>query len=422
MNYKWLLALKKPSNKLWVTAATWALVTAIFVFSLRLGARTIEVGSLPNIEQETVESLLDVIASSMLAVTTFSLSIMVSAFASASSGATPRATDLVMADSTTRTAITSFICAFIYAIIAKTALGMAFYEQNGRFILFISTIAVLLYLIITLIRWVYTLSQLGRLGNTLEKIEQVTEKSLRQYRLSPMMNASSTHQLSAQAKQVEALSSGYLTHIDMQRLQQIAEAANGYIHIHVRPGELVSPDTVLCSIDVQEDMEIEALRQCFILAKSRTFEQDPSWGFVVLSEAAQRALSPAVNDPGTAMNIMAMMMGLLVKKEMKKESVPQVQYDRLSIIALDCNEWIRDAFSPISRDGAAILEVNLVMQKVLASIWRNAEEKAVSQAAFTMATQALERASNALTLPADIARLRQKHQDLFKSVSKSSLS
>lgn len=422
MNYKWLLALKKPSNKLWVTAATWALVTAIFVFSLRLGARTIEVGSLPNIEQETVESLLDVIASSMLAVTTFSLSIMVSAFASASSGATPRATDLVMADSTTRTAITSFICAFIYAIIAKTALGMAFYEQNGRFILFISTIAVLLYLIITLIRWVYTLSQLGRLGNTLEKIEQVTEKSLRQYRLSPMMNASSTHQLSAQAKQVEALSSGYLTHIDMQRLQQIAETASGYIHIYVRPGELVSPDTLLCSIDVQVDMEIEVLRQCFILAKSRTFEQDPIWGFVVLSEAAQRALSPAVNDPGTAMNIMAMMMGLLVKKETKKESVPQVQYDRLSIIALDCNEWIRDAFSPISRDGAAILEVNLVMQKVLASIWRNAEEKAVSQAAFTMATQALERASNALTLPADIARLTQKHQDLFKSVSKSSLS
>ncbi|WP_224046010.1 DUF2254 domain-containing protein [Pasteurella canis] len=368
MNYKWLLALKKPSNKLWVTAATWALVTAIFVFSLRLGARTIEVGTLPNIEQETVESLLNVIASSMLAVTTFSLSIMVSAFASASSGATPRATDLVMGDSTTRTAITSFICAFIYAIIAKTALGMAFYAQNGRFILFISTIAVLLYLIITLIRWVYTLSQLGRLGNTLEKIEQVTQKALRQYRLSPMMGASSTHVLSKQTKQVEALSSGYLTHIDMQSLQRKAEAIDGYIHIHVRPGELISPDTLLCEVEAQNDVELEDLRQCFIFAKGRTFEQDPSWGFIVLSEAAQRALSPAVNDPGTAINIMAIMMGLLVEKE-DEQQADGLEYDRLSIISLDCNEWIRDAFSPISRDGAAILEVNLVMQKVLASIW-----------------------------------------------------
>ncbi|UDW83841.1 DUF2254 domain-containing protein [Pasteurella canis] len=413
MNYKWLLALKKPSNKLWVTAATWALVTAIFVFSLRLGARAIEVGTLPNIEQETVESLLNVIASSMLAVTTFSLSIMVSAFASASSGATPRATDLVMGDSTTRTAITSFICAFIYAIIAKTALGMAFYAQNGRFILFISTIAVLLYLIITLIRWVYTLSQLGRLGNTLEKIEQVTQKALRQYRLSPMMGASSTHVLSKQTKQVEALSSGYLTHIDMQSLQRKAEAIDGYIHIHVRPGELISPDTLLCEVEAQNDVELEDLRQCFIFAKGRTFEQDPSWGFIVLSEAAQRALSPAVNDPGTAINIMAIMMGLLVEKE-DEQQADGLEYDRLSIIPLDCNEWIRDAFSPISRDGAAILEVNLVMQKVLASIWRNAPDKDVSVAAFIMAKQAFERASHALTLQADIQLLTEKHQNLFK--------
>ncbi|MXN88213.1 DUF2254 domain-containing protein [Pasteurella canis] len=413
MNYKWLLALKKPSNKLWVTAATWALVTAIFVFSLRLGARTIEVGTLPNIEQETVESLLNVIASSMLAVTTFSLSIMVSAFASASSGATPRATDLVMGDSTTRTAITSFICAFIYAIIAKTALGMAFYAQNGRFILFISTIAVLLYLIITLIRWVYTLSQLGRLGNTLEKIEQVTQKALRQYHLSPMMGASSTHVLSKQTKQVEALSSGYLTHIDMQSLQRKAEAIDGYIHIHVRPGELISPDTLLCEVETQNDVELEDLRQCFIFAKGRTFEQDPSWGFIVLSEAAQRALSPAVNDPGTAINIMAIMMGLLVEKE-DEQQADGLEYDRLSIISLDCNEWIRDAFSPISRDGAAILEVNLVMQKVLASIWRNAPDKDVSAAAFIMAKQAFERASHALTLQDDIQLLTEKHQNLFK--------
>ena len=77
MMYQWLLALKKPSNKLWVTATGWAVITAIFVFSLRLGARIIEAGSLPHIEQETLESLLNVIASSMLAVSTFSLSIMV---------------------------------------------------------------------------------------------------------------------------------------------------------------------------------------------------------------------------------------------------------------------------------------------------------------------------------------------------------
>ncbi|MGC6359561.1 DUF2254 domain-containing protein [Bisgaard Taxon 45] len=413
MLYQWLLLLKKPSNKLWVTATSWALFTVIFVLSLRLGARTLEVASLPDIKQETLESLLNVIASSMLAVTTFSLSVMVSAFASASSGATPRATDLVMGDSTTRTAITSFICAFIYAIIAKTALGMAFYAQNGRFILFISTVAVLLYLIITLIRWVYTLSQLGRLGNTLEKIEQVTGNALQHYRHSPQMNAVSMRQPSAAAKKVVAKKSGYLTHIDMQGLQKKAQALEGYIHIYVRPGVLISPDTVICALETEQDVEEETLRQCFVLAKERTYEQDPNWGFIVLSEAAQRALSPAVNDPGTAINIMTMMMTLFVRVPESKVEEQTVEYDRLSIVELDCAEWIRDAFAPISRDGAGILEVNLVMQKVLASIWRNVPEKAVSQAALLMAEQALARAEQALTLKADIEQLRKKHAQLF---------
>ncbi|HHT7890417.1 DUF2254 domain-containing protein [Pasteurella multocida] len=416
MLYQWLLLLKKPSNKLWVTATSWALFTVIFVLSLRLGARTLEVASLPDIKQETLESLLNVIASSMLAVTTFSLSVMVSAFASASSGATPRATDLVMGDSTTRTAITSFICAFIYAIIAKTALGMAFYAQNGRFILFISTVAVLLYLIITLIRWVYTLSQLGRLGNTLEKIEQVTGNALQHYRHSPQMNAASMRQPSATAKKVVAKKSGYLTHIDMQGLQKKAQALEGYIHIYVRPGVLISPDTVICALETEQDVEEETLRQYFVLAKERTYEQDPNWGFIVLSEAAQRALSPAVNDPGTAINIMTIMMTLFVQAPESKAEEQTVEYDRLSIVELDCAEWIRDAFAPISRDGAGILEVNLVMQKVLASIWRNVPEKAVSQAALLMAEQALARAEQALTLKADIEQLRKKHTQLFHSV------
>ncbi|QCD51766.1 hypothetical membrane protein (DUF2254 domain) [Campylobacter sp. RM16192] len=108
---------------------------------------------LPDIGRDILQSLLDIITSSMLAVITFSLSIMVSAFASASANATPRATELIMADDDTRLTIASFISAFIYAVIARVALGLEYYGQNGRFILFISTATVLVYLIYTLINW-----------------------------------------------------------------------------------------------------------------------------------------------------------------------------------------------------------------------------------------------------------------------------
>ncbi|MDO4698128.1 MAG: DUF2254 family protein [Pasteurellaceae bacterium] len=410
--FKWLLAWRKPSNRLWATPTIWALLTVGFVFALKLGAAVLPDNWLPDVPVETLSALLNIIASSMLAVSTFSLSIMVSAFASAANGVTPRATDVVMGDDNTRTAITSFICAFIYALIAKTALGMDFYEQNGRFILFISTVAVLVYLIVTLIRWVYTLSHLGRLGNTLRKIETVAECALTQYRMAPQMYATRKTSLPTNAQTILAECTGYLTHIDMQGLQEIAEENQWDIDILVRPGELITPDSELCKVSGNLE-DVEALQRCFVLAPERTFEQDPSWGFIVLSEAAQRALSPAVNDPGTAINIMTIMLSLLVKP---KENVTSDEpcYDRLSIKALDCKEWIRDGFAPISRDGATILEVNIVMQKVLAGVWRNAPENEVREAAKAMAISALQRSLQSMEFELDRSALSQKHQELFE--------
>ncbi len=67
----------------------------------------------------------------MLAVTTFSLSIMVGAFANAASSTTPRATTVVMSDDVTHAAIASFLSAFVYAVIAKTALGLGYYGNAG---------------------------------------------------------------------------------------------------------------------------------------------------------------------------------------------------------------------------------------------------------------------------------------------------
>ena len=151
----------------------------------------------------------------MLAVSTFSLSIMVSAFASASSSATPRATELVMGDDNTRLAIASFISAFIYAIIARVALDIGYYGANGRFILFISTTLVLAYLVFVLIRWVHTLSRLGRMANTLDKIYQTASRAMLQYRQHPAMDALQIPPDLNPDQETIVRKSGFLTHINI---------------------------------------------------------------------------------------------------------------------------------------------------------------------------------------------------------------
>ena len=137
--YRALIWLKSPDNRLWVKPAVGSVVAVLIAMVAAVGNRLIPAGLLPDIERSTLDNLLGVIASSMLGVATFSLSIMVAAFSSAAAGASPRAIQLVAGDADTQNAITTFISAFIYAIIANTALGLGLYGSTGRFILFVCT-------------------------------------------------------------------------------------------------------------------------------------------------------------------------------------------------------------------------------------------------------------------------------------------
>lgn len=87
--YRFFLWLKDSENQLWVKPAIGSLLAVMFALLAALGNQFELPESVPKIDRETLDGLLTVIASSMLAVTTFSLSIMVSAFAMAASGASP---------------------------------------------------------------------------------------------------------------------------------------------------------------------------------------------------------------------------------------------------------------------------------------------------------------------------------------------
>ncbi|MEZ5202287.1 MAG: DUF2254 family protein [Micropruina glycogenica] len=52
------------------------------------------------------------------------------------------------------------------------------------------------------------------------------------------------------------------------------------------------------------DDQLDAVRRAFEINAHRTYDQDPRLGLVALAEIAIRALSPAVNDPGTAIEVL----------------------------------------------------------------------------------------------------------------------
>ncbi len=99
---RWRWALGQMTKRLWFRATLFSL-TGVITALLAITLRDFVPPTLPaKIGADSVDKILGIIASSMLAVTTFSLSTVVSAYSAASNGVTPRATTLVMEDSTTQ--------------------------------------------------------------------------------------------------------------------------------------------------------------------------------------------------------------------------------------------------------------------------------------------------------------------------------
>src|SRR5690606_34163032 len=121
--------------------------------------------------------VLDVLAKSMLVVVTFSMSTLVATYSMITNSTTPRATKIIMEDSTALNALSIFLGAFIYSIVSIIFLSTKLYGQKGRVILFAITITVIFIVILTIIRWIGRLSNLGHLENLIKEIEDKVENS-----------------------------------------------------------------------------------------------------------------------------------------------------------------------------------------------------------------------------------------------------
>jgi uncharacterized membrane protein len=401
--FKLHLIWRRLDGNLWFRPTIWSLAAIAVALMASLANRWELPRGLPNIGQPALEGLLTIIATSMLTVSTFSLSILVSAFASASSSATPRATRLVMADDSAQHAISAFIAAFIFAMVALTALGLDYYGDTGRFVLLVFTIYVLGYLLLALLRWIDTLSKLGRMSHTITTVENAALPPLRAWFREPALGARADAPVSVPSGvRVHGTRTGWLQYIDLAALQQMADSLEALVHVRVRPGDFLAPTTVLAVIDgptAPDSGVLQKLAQAFAVGRDRTEEQDPRFGLVILSEIAQRALSPAVNDPGTAVVVAGVLTRLLIDGTHRPddEEPPDTRYDRVTLVPVDEDAMLRDVFEPIARDGAHMLEVALALQKALALVADNTAGS-MQEAALVEAARAGDHARHGLRL------------------------
>lgn len=94
---------------------------------------------------------------------------------------------------------------------------------------------------------------------------------------------------------------GVIQDVDIPRIIKAAHREDAVVEIVVPIGDMVHPKATVAVVHGSSDPSLdEVLVKAIRTGEERTFEQDPMLAFRVLVDIALRALSPAINDPTTA--------------------------------------------------------------------------------------------------------------------------
>jgi len=202
-----------------------------------------------------------------------------------------------------------FTATFLYAIatLAWTDRG-----GNGKVPLF-SVLLVTVLLIASMIVFARLVSRLSELqiGNVLHFVGQKGREVIRV--MFPLLDTAagiasqSWNDAAVQARQRPVTQtlrySGEpwtVARFDINALVQQARATDAVIVMECAVGDALTEDTVLLRVYGGRPLPEAALRQAIEVARERTFEQDPKYPLRLLVDIAIKALSPAINDPTTA--------------------------------------------------------------------------------------------------------------------------
>lgn len=428
MSRTWWLAVRMM-KRLWFRATLFALIAVVTaVVGIAVGPYIPDRLS-DLIGAKAVDAILTILASSMLAVTTFSLSTLVSATNAAANSGTPRAISLILQDRTAQTALSTFLGAFLFSLVGLIALNTGLYGGGGRLVLFAATLVVILLIVTMLLRWIDHLAGLGNVGETIRRAAERAAEAIRLNRDHPALGGRVAVAIPPGAIAIRQPEIGYLQHLDMGRLQRLAEKLETRIHVIQRPGEFCSPARPVLYVEATKGLGDDAqdlraaLSQAFTIGESRSYDQDPLFGLTVLSEVASRALSPGINDPGTAIDVVAHLARLLSRAasppgaaDVTQQDGAEPEYPRVFLRPIDPADLIEVAFLAISRDGAGMIEVVLAMLNALDALMASCPPP-LADAAQAMARTAYERGLATLGFEDDRLRLRALYAGRFGSAT-----
>ena len=255
----------------------------------------------------SARNVLGVIAGSVLSVGGVVFSVTMVALTLTSGQYGPKILRQFLSDANSKVSLGLFLGTSLYCLVIMAGYGDA--DRPN-----ITVIAALLLVLVALagfIRFIHGTATDLQADQIIERIGSELSQSLRELSSSESLRGRSQDTLPWRRRArglrpvlIAARSGGYVQTIDYAAVVQWCTARNCVAQLRVRAGDFLLHGTCLiklygCKSEL-DDSDLDPLRAHIRTGPMRTPVQDPEYPITQLNQLAARALSPGINDPGTA--------------------------------------------------------------------------------------------------------------------------
>lgn len=291
-------------DRSWIVIPSVYVVAALVLGKLVPALESGDVGPLGlSLDRDSARAILEAVAGGMIAFTGFVVSIAVVVVQFGASQYTPRLVLRFRRDKVVKHALGIFVAPALYALVALVDIG----DGDVPNLTVAVAVAMLLGAVFAFFALTARLLDLLRPRRLYSQLRVGCEQAIEQVypRLLADEPTAADAGLPGATGEGETIRfegrSGVLSALDRDRLLALATAAGAAVEVALPVGGFVDDGAPLFHVrGATGDLPRRDLQRAAIVAEERTLTQDPAFAIRAIVDIAIRALSPAVNDPTTA--------------------------------------------------------------------------------------------------------------------------
>ncbi|ARZ66846.1 hypothetical protein SMD11_1185 [Streptomyces albireticuli] len=250
---------------------------------------------------DDTKTIITTVGSAMLTFIGVVFSISLVALQMASGQFSPRVVRLYVRSRITKCTFAVFLATFLFALLVQASYQGDTDPRTVETVPVFSSVTCVVMVLVSLVLFVVYVNSTLRLMRVSHVIDRITRETFRMLeKAGGRADDESVVPGEVTGEVAHRGRAGVLRDVHIARLVRVARRHGLVLRLIPRIGDFVVPGTPVLAVHGGPAPGRRALRYTVSVGVERTFHQDLGFGLRQLSDIAQRALSPAVNDPTTA--------------------------------------------------------------------------------------------------------------------------